>query len=392
MNHLKDLYDTNDVSFIQDLFSKSVLVTEKIDGARFAFERNGDEILYYKRDASKPISLIDRTLMKYYEPAIDFVEKIPLSKIPDGVRFGFEYFATTNPGAISYDKIPKNGLIITDITRGGMMITDVDEVTKWANKLNVAPPPVIFKGKLSSQQKDKLSNFLSTEWEGLFSKFKTESFTAYIISILNPSLKNMALHIGVSKPIEGIVFSFNDGGTTINAKVVDPLFTQNARTKAKGKFTDEKKVEEANNKEFLRDFLSFVKKTNLRSITLDQDHFEKRYIELVSKVFHMYYKKNKSKFKNLSETDMLKISEMLDVNYRFIFDKDLMKLLKSNKQVKNGFKVVLGAFGKTRKRGNKIIDKTMLSDINSLIPKLQKMSESVDYQDKILTEIMNKLK
>lgn len=391
LTHLKDLYDNEGVSFINDLFNKEVLITEKIDGARFAFERNGDVLSFYKRDARNPISLVDRTVMRYYEPAIDYIESLDLNKIPENIRFGFEYFATTNPGSIVYDKLPKNRLIITDVVVGGSMITDIDTVTKYANRLDVTPPPVIFKGKLDAKTKEKLTEFLSTPWEDLYSKFKTESFTAYIISIINPKLKNMALHIGTSKPIEGIVFSFGAG--EVNAKVVDPLYTQKARERAKNKFTDEKKAQEATNKEFLRDFINFSKKQNLNKIPLTQTHFEKKYIELVSELFLMFYKKNKSKFKPLENDDITKVSEMLDINYRFIFDGELAKIVRKDNQVKQGFKIVLAAFGKTRKRGNKVIDKSMLGDINSLIPKLQKVAETVfvDYSDRILTEIISKL-
>ena len=42
--------------------------------------------------------------------------------------------------------------------------------------------------------------------EQLIEKFKTESFTGYIFSILNPKRKRTFLQTDLSKNIEGIVF------------------------------------------------------------------------------------------------------------------------------------------------------------------------------------------
>lgn len=379
IDHLKDIYDDKGLKFIQKLFSSDVYITEKIDGARFAFEWNGNNLEFYKRNPKRPISMVDRTVMKYYEPAISHIQSLNTSKFDKGIRYGFEYFATTNPGTITYDKKPKNNLILTDISKGGSLVTDIDKLERIAKKLNVDPPPVIFDGRLSSEKQEQLIDFLETPWEDLYDKFKTQSFTAYIISIVNPKLKRTALNMDLNKGIEGIVFSFNDGKSYINAKVVDPLYTQKARQSARNRYTDEKKKENELTKEFMREVIGFIKSYDISTINLEQDSKNKRYVELLSKLFKRFYQKNKSEIKKLPSSSLSDYdNEMLDVNYNFIFDEELEKIIRSDDRAKFGYKAYLSAFGKTRKRGNRVLDSNMVSNVNSLVNTMRSLSESFD--------------
>lgn len=380
LTHLKDIYSSKGVTFIEKLFSNEVYITEKIDGSRFAFKKQDGELVFYKRDSKTPINMVDRTVMSFYETAISHIESLNLSSIPEGITFGFEYFANTNPGSIVYDKIPKNNLILTDISSGGSLDTNVDTLLSYSKKLKVSPPPIIHTGKLSAKQKTQLVDFLETEWEDLFIKFKTESFTSYIISILNPKLKNTALHIGTTKPIEGIVFSFNDGGTFVNAKVVDPLYTQSAREKTKSRYTPQAKENNSNLKEILGDMLKFIKQRGEFEVTLKNKTKDTRYVELLSELFLQYYLKNKGKFSKVTahSTD----SSELDVNYKFIPNKELQRVLKSKPKVKRVFKLFLNTFGRERKRATNTIDKSMLGDIGNITTKVKKLSES-SYQTKL---------
>lgn len=389
LTHLKDLYSSKGIQFIEKLFSNDVYITEKIDGSRFAFKKENGELVFFKRDGKTPINMVDRTVMSFYESAIEHVESLKLNNIPEGIVFGFEYFANNNPGSIVYDKIPKNGLILTDISSGGSAITNIDTLISYSKKLKVSPPPIIHNGKLSGVQKEKLVDFLTTEWDDLFIKFKTESFTSYIISILNSKLKNTALNIGTTKPIEGIVFSFNDGGTFVNAKVVDPLYTQSARNKTKSRYTPQAKENNANLKEILSDMIAFIKtKGNYDVITKGKTK-DSRYVEVLSELFLQYYQKNKSKFSKI-EAHGGDIKE-LDVNYKFIPNKDLQSILKSKPKVKRVFKLFLNTFGKSRNRATNTIDKSMLGDIRTIYSKVKRLSESSinSRMDLLLNSIVN---
>lgn len=390
LTHLKDLYSSKGVDFITKLFSNDVYITEKIDGSRFAFKKENGELLFFKRDGKTPINMVDRTVMSFYETAINHIESLNLNSIPEGIVFGFEYFANSNPGSIVYDKIPKNNLILTDINSGGSAITNIDTLVSYSKKLKVSPPPIIYNGKMNSKQKEQLIDFLETDWDDLFIKFKTESFTSYIISILNPKLKNTALHIGTSKPIEGIVFSFNDGGTFINAKVVDPLYTQSARNKTKSRYTPQAKENNDNLKELLKDMLSFIKKSGNFDVKLSSTGSQLQFVELLSELFLQYYDKNKGKFSKI-EAHGSDVKE-LDVNYNFIKNSNLKSILKSKPKVKRAYKLFLNTFGKTRKRATNTIDSSMLGDVSTITSKIKKLTEST-YQskmDRIVESIIRK--
>ena len=255
--------------------------------------------------------------------------------------------------------------------------------------MKVSPPPIIYNGKLSGKQKEQLTDFLTTEWDDLFIKFKTESFTSYIISILNSKLKNTALNIGTTKPIEGIVFSFNDGGTFINAKVVDPLYTQSARNKTKNRYTPEAKENNSNLKEILSDMIGFIKTKGTYELILKGKTKDSRYVEALSELFLQYYQKNKSKFSKI-EAHGGDVKE-LDVNYKFIPNKELQSILKSKPKVKRVFKLFLNTFGKTRNRATNTIDKSMLGDIGTITSKVKRLAESsvVSKMESLLNSIVN---
>ena len=394
IKHLKDLFDSKGISFIQNLFSNSVYITEKIDGSRFSFKKEDGELVFFKRNAKTPINMIDRTIVSFYEPAISHIESLKLSSIPNGMHFGFEYFANSTPGSIVYDKLPKNGLILTDVANGGTSNTNIDDLIKYSKTLKTDPPPVIFNGKLSAKQKEQLVDFLTTDWDELFTKFKTESFTSYIISILNPKLKNTALNIGTSKAIEGIVFSFNDGDAFINAKVVDPLYTEKARDMARNRQNPAKNDFRDSVKVVMTDLIKFSKSKASYDTKLTTKTKDARYVELLSDIFYQYYLKNKSKFSKIVLNNSGEQIKEFDVNYKFVSNAGLVKTLKSNNKVKTVFKMFLLSFSRERKKTTYMLDTALISTINSLRPKLHKLSEGTktvaDYSDNILNEILKK--
>ena len=115
ISHLYDLYNKKGKDFIDNLFNTYVTVNEKMDGSAFIVERDSEtgKFNFYKRDQRNPITLVDRTLMKYYEKPIQYIESLPphiIKEIPRGWRFGLEYFANSAPVEIVYDEVPKNSI------------------------------------------------------------------------------------------------------------------------------------------------------------------------------------------------------------------------------------------------------------------------------------------
>ena len=384
--HLRDLHEQHGIDYIKNLLAKEVYITEKIDGARFAVERAGDRLTYYKRNAIKPISMIDRTVMGYYENAISHFESIGVGSIPPNARIGFEYFTNTNPGSISYDIIPENGLMLTDITVEGKLVRDISELNRYANLLKVSPPPIIHNGTLSESQRDRLIEFVLSDWNNLISRFKNESFTEYVVSIFNPTLESTALNNDISKPIEGFVFSFVEGDEHINAKIVDPTFTERVRTESKERNTN---ISELNNRisGVLRHMIGFVKENAFHHIKPKSNISELVYVEILSEIFHSYYKQHPHMFEGIPH-EQPPIQE-LDINYNHIFNPELKSVLENDARAKFVYKKYLPSFESKRTRGNHILKKDMVEDLNMIIPQLKRLASR--NSDVMMENVLNRI-
>jgi hypothetical protein len=120
IKHLSEIYKKQGSEFLDNLFSRDVSVTEKLNGMSFSFERSifDGTIYFYKRDQNNPISKIDRVLMQQYEDPIFHIKNLSesvISEIPGGWRFGMEFFLNNSPVSIAYQRSPKNGLVLTHI-------------------------------------------------------------------------------------------------------------------------------------------------------------------------------------------------------------------------------------------------------------------------------------
>ena len=246
LSHLRDVYDKRGKDFLEGLLNKTVIVNEKMDGAFFGAQKNPEtnKFKYFKRNAE--ITHIDRVLSKYYEPAIKHFEGLnseSVSQIPNNYHFGMEWFTSPKAQTIAYDRLPKNGLILSYIhilDESGQIsetIQDKETLDKWASILNIEPPPIVFQGKLTDFQKEKVQEFIYTPFSELVDRFKTTSFTKYIISVLNPEMGASFLRDTLDQDIEGLVFRFYDPknkseDSVFLAKLVDPVFQANAKQKA----------------------------------------------------------------------------------------------------------------------------------------------------------------
>ena len=217
MEELSKIYKEMGKKFISELFNDYVIVTEKLSGSSFSFQRSGNGLSFYKGSSDKPISLIDRTLMMYYERPINHFESIDkkvLSSIPENWRFCFQYFVNNNPIVVEYDNLPSNGLVLTHIlvlTPSGKTESVIDDprvILDWSNVLQVSPMIPIFSGYLSQKQKERIQNFISTPKEDHQEIFRTSSFAEFIVDILNPELETTLLQKNLKKPIDSIVFKF----------------------------------------------------------------------------------------------------------------------------------------------------------------------------------------
>ena len=379
INHLYDIYNKRGVDFVNNLFNQFVTINEKMDGSAFSFERDKEtgKFKFYRRDQRNPITLVDRTLMKYYEKPIQYIDSLPphiLEKIPRGWRFGLEYFANTKPVEIVYDRIPKNHLILSYVhelgDKGNIIrtIQNKDKLDSWADLLGVERAPIIFQGKLDEDQKSQLLEFLNTPFKKLLERFSTTSFVRFIIKTLNPEVEKSALNNDLDKEVEGIVFRFGDSNKeneTILAKMVDPIFTEIAKQKSFAR--SEKKPSD-----FLgitiMDVMNFILEKGLKNFEVDGDSEDERYISFMSDVFAKFLEENKEKYRgtDFEEPDYLK-KEDFRLNKDLIKDRKVLKYVEEDESFESLFKLLLNSFRKIKTRPSGIISKGMLEQMNFLI-------------------------
>jgi len=384
ISHLYDLYNKKGKEFIDALFNSYVTVNEKMDGSAFIFERDIEtgKFNFFKRDQRNPITLVDRTLMKYYEKPIQYIESLPphiIKEIPRGWRFGLEYFANNAPVEIVYDEVPKNNLILSyihkkdDLGRPAGTIQGKNKLDDWADLLGVERPPIIFQGYLGKEQKDRILDFLRTPFEDLVEEYKTRSFVAFIIGVLNPELKKTALNADLQKPIEGIVFRFGEEETEqepILSKMVDPVFTELAKSKAK------KRVEEKPS-DFLGitilDVMNFILEQGVETFEVEGSTEDERYISFISDVFSKFLDEYGYKYKgaDFQEPEYLKRDEFR-LNKNLITDRRVLKYLDEDDSFESLFKLILNSFRKIKKRAGGIITPGIIDQFNSVVSSIEK--------------------
>jgi hypothetical protein len=371
INHLYDLYK-EDPKFVENLLDSEIEVEEKLNGSRFSFELvNGDEFKFYKRNDSAPITKIDRTLARYYEKAISHFEAFPeekLEQIPDGWRFGFEYFPNLMPVRISYDRMPLNNLVLTEITirdpQGKILevISDKETLDNWAEILEVESPPIIFKGKLSPEQKKKILTYLHTPSDEVLKKFKVENFAAYFLNALNPGAGKSFMQNTLDKDIEAIVFRF-DGKNPL--KIMNPFFSTEKSSEKK----DEKPSDIYSLTLVI--FQEFFNELDFKKIKLKSKNFEERYIEFICKAFNLfcnsqYYKNNFSEQVDFELPSFLTRAEA-EVNFSFVKDPETLELLKKGNVNRELFKIMLASMRAHKKKPFGFFKKELIWHHNKLV-------------------------
>lgn len=383
IQHLYDIYNKKGDDFVDNLFNTFVTVNEKMDGTAFTFEkeRGTGRLKFFKRDQNNPINKIDRTLMSYYENPIQYIESLPphiLKMIPEGYRFGLEYFANEAPQEIVYDRIPKNHLILSYVHEYGdngkikNTIQDKNELDSWADLLGIDRAPIIFQGYLNEDQKLDIRDFLSTPFDKLVEKFSTTSFVRYIITILNPDLESTALNDSLDKGVEGIVFRFGDKSNKdseiVLAKMVDPVFTDLAKKKSADK--KDKKPSD-----FLGialvDVMNFILEKGVASFGCEGDDEDERYVSFMSNVFVDFLDEYADKYKGMDfqEPEFLK-KEGFRVNQSMLTNREAIKLINEDPAFESLFKTILNSFRKIRKRADSIITPDIKEHINSLVSEI----------------------
>tara|TARA_R100000655_G_scaffold30834_1_gene61947 strand:- start:651 stop:3638 length:2988 start_codon:yes stop_codon:yes gene_type:complete len=383
VKELGNVYKEHGEQFINDLLTDYVVVTEKLAGSSFSFQKNDNELTFYKGDARKPINLIDRTLMVYYEKPIAYISDLPpaiLSQVPNDWRFCFQYFVHNQPSSIHYEKLPHNSLVLTHILvkdeRGktAKIIEDPRVIKDWAAKFHVTPMQPIFQGRLSNTQKEKIKDFISVPVEDQMELFGTDSFTAYLLKgVLNPAIHHTLLHTDLSQPIDSIVFKFyKDGGeSTFTAKMIDPYTRSLMKQKEP---VDLRRAPADLNEIVLLDILAFLEERGLKRHDVLSNTTEERYLELVSALFNDYVEKRGEDLQKLDfhKADFAKGPEF-NLNMDLLRNEKTKKILSQSDVLKDLFKVMLGSLRKKRntEKEGPIMTSSAIEEFNKMVNKIQ---------------------
>lgn len=368
MKEIKDFYNELGEDFLKKLLDSEIKVSEKLTGTKFGFRKVDGELEFYGRDKRYPLNKIDRTITSLYEKPIEHIKSLKLDKIPEDVYFFFEYFYNTKPLSVRYENLPKNGLILTHLV--GLDKEDVNSINSntetlrlWSKALSTDMPRVYFEGNLSEDQRDKIIDFIKTDRAELMIKFDTDSFTKYIVKILNPRLRKTTLNSNLEDQIEGFIFQFKDEEKTYNAKTIDPIFRQIQLQRTGDKISNDEIGL------LLYKFIEWLGESNkLNDITIEGKSSDERYLDIMSKLVSMFIENNPIFLKDLDiKKPVFALLPEFRLNPSFIKNPKIQEFINSNPDIADIYKIFISSFRKERKKCTAIIDENLKKYINNYV-------------------------
>ena len=394
MLSLQNILNTEGREFLENLLNKEVVVTEKLNAATLSMQKKqksemdlNRNLTFYKGTGTnkREITIADRVMTTFYLSGTTYLNnlsKLIIDRIPANWTFVFKYFPNHQPSFINYSVLPKNNLVLCCIiTSGGTKIEDSEDLKTWAEMFDVPYQEPIFKGYLSEYQKERLRDYVE---DGSNNK---ESFSRFIITLLNPSLKgSMYQNDGFESPIDGFVFKFiSDDGITkpMTAKLIDPFMSALiSKNKSKKGYSDNTDV-------LLSDFTIFMSNQDMDSIVLTKKDDGERYLELFYRLFNRYIKYKKSQLEDFDVDTNDIVKESIDVDFGVDFDKisneTTKKLLKDNPEFKSIFKTLLGSFKSKKDEDYKsiVMSPGVVRLFNDVVDKINSKISSCEETDNL---------
>jgi cytidyltransferase-like protein len=387
LKDLKDYFEASELEDVKQLLSQKCIVTEKIQASSFYTHRNNGVMEFFKSGKNEPINKIDRTIVSYYEKAVKhFNALLPekVQQLPHDWKFGFDYMTSNKTVSVEYDNVPKNNLILTHIQvlqedgRVKKVIKDPKILNKWATILEVDEPTIIFNGKLAEYQVEKLINMLALNIDEATKFFSDFSFTHRIFKVFNESIHNSKLHNDLSKDIDGLIVTFQDGSTVKNFKIQSPL---------KESRKEDRSSSDAYQITVLR-LIEYFNKFDFGKIKLEGEKTDERYLEIMSAGFNSFLKEHRDSFLGIDfkSADFAKEKEF-ELNPIFLNNQETIKNINDSKQVAELLKITLGTFRKLRDKETTLLSGEILESLNNIVKSIKSKvfgeveeSEIMDFQ------------
>jgi len=390
----QELINSRGDDFINRLFTMPVTVYEKLDASQFSFEKDEDGVFsFYKQGQNTPISKIDITLSQYYNGAIKYIQNLPLDKIkliPANWRFCCEYFIDKSPIYISYDKMPKNGLVLINIidnsTKEKKVLDNKVFLSEWSEFLDIEYPPLIFQGMLGEDQKTKILEFIRTPKTQLKEKFETNSFIRHLLSILDPERKSSFLRDSDRGLIEGVIFRFENDDESYTAKIIDPIFYTRKIENPEHKSSKPSDVYWLT----LIDVIEYLQGVKIKNLLPEGETPEEKYLDIICKIFNPFIQKYGGKFKGVDfELPSFMQKEAFRVGLEYIPNKETSRLISEDESWQNVFKVFLAAFRKKKKGTNNLFTDYVLNRFNQIVDEIaSECNTDTDFEDDGETGLM----
>jgi len=355
---LKSYIKEHGESKFNDLLDSYLIVTEKVTGSNFYIQKDGSEVSYYRRDDGRKISIIDRTISKFYEKAISFFESLDLD-FPERLRFGFEYFPNSSPGFVKYDKLPENGLILNRILEKDLygktqkVIEDHQQIKEWSQFFSVSQNPILFEGYLTDESKERLKAMVENDF----------SFSNIMESI-GSEVKKPFLS---EERIDSLVFKF-----------IDPMSEKITRLK----MSDLKEEKDSSEKRrgtvdavsiFLLDLIQFIEEKDLDSWEISGMTEDEKYLNLVGSIFKDYVKARKNSIEGMDfNTKEFAKNPDFQLNAKFIKDPQVLGIL-GNETNDKIFQIMLSSLRKKRdpELPNDVLTPMVIRDFNKIVNKIK---------------------
>ena len=379
MGKIVTLNDVENKDILNDIFNNDIIVYEDIQGSKIWLNWNGKEFTIRPKSlGSEPINLIDLAMQNYYNPAINYFNTFDIrvkGLMPKNWSFCFEYFPDLTPANIQYQKLPKHGLVLTEINKSGKYGSASDEISEYARLFDVDSLPIIYEGRLSDSMKEAIKYFLATSDRDLQYVFGEQSFAFFFYKILSPnSDSSFLMEDKFQDNLEKIVIRAKD--KDISFEILNPLYSRVSSDNSTD-FTDVYSL-------ILLNFLTFCQSVNLEDIKLKGERRDYLYIYLICKLFNIYVSDVREDLENFE----FSIPQFFDkdkfkINRELINNKLTKELIEESPKLEYIFKCILSSFSKKRKKpvgiftdATVILFNNFVDRINTLLDnQLKKMRE-----------------
>jgi len=352
IKNIRDLYKKFGEKGLREVLKRETRITEKFDAFRFAIEKNQYDyrVYFYGKNGKIPLNKIDRTINDLYENAISYIENLPkdiLKSIPVRHRFGFSWFPERSPLETNYERRPKNGLILTDITirnqdsEVARDVTDTTVMERWSHIFNCECNKPLFEGVFTEEVIDSLVELAKNEEVKQINEslFPTKGFLNY-----------------ENQSIDAFIFEQDD-----------ILF----------KVSNIESVEQKNQRSHLFDILlldicEHINSCNLLQIKPDVKNSDEAYIEIVSEIFNSFVNKKGDEFLRSELDRPIFLEKSGDFNNSWIYNRKTRAIIESNSRYEYLFTVFLANLRKP-KYPSGLLSENVVKDFNNKIEEICKL-------------------